>query len=332
MSANARPGRVVAIGASAGGVEALKEIVAGLPPDLPAVVLVVLHVPASDKSQLPAILERAGPLPAAHAEDGEILTPGRVWVAPPDRHLMVEDGHLRVLRGPKENLHRPAVDPLFRSVADSYGPGAVAVVLSGTLADGAAGAAAVSRVGGSVVVQDPGEALYPDMPLAAIAADHPDLVIPLAQIPAAIVRLVGNGETEVTMHDEGLSTENRYAALEQEAIDRDEGVGKRSPFGCPECGGVLWEEENGLLHFRCRVGHAYAAETLVEAQAGTLDTALWVALRALEERSSLARRLSQRLRTRGNESAAARYDQQVEEAERNADIIRAVLAGEGETA
>jgi two-component system chemotaxis response regulator CheB len=331
MNAASRPERVVAIGASAGGVEALKELAAGLPADLPAPVLVVLHVPPSETSQLPAILQRSGPLPALHPSDGDRLEPGVIFVAPPDRHLMVVDGRARVVRGPKENLHRPAVDPLFRSAALTYGPDAIAVVLTGTLADGAAGAAAVADHGGTVVVQDPGEARYPDMPLSVIAADHPDHVLPLAQIAAMLSRLVSENRTEVAMEDAmGLSAENRYAAFAEDAIGRDEGVGNRSAFGCPECGGVLWEQDNGVLRFRCRVGHAYAAETLHDAQGGTLDTALWVALRALEERASLARRIQKRLRGRGNEAGAARHDQRIEEAEHHANVIRAVLAGQGE--
>jgi two-component system chemotaxis response regulator CheB len=169
------------------------------------------------------------------------------------------------------------------------------------------------------------------MPLSAIAADHPDHVLPLAQIAPTLSRLVSENGTEVTMEDaKGLSTENRYAALNGDAIGRDESVGDRSAFGCPECGGALWEQDNGVLRFRCRVGHAYAAETLLDAQGATLDTALWVALRSLEERTSLARRIQKRLRGRGNDAGAARYDQRIEEAERHANVIRAVLAGQGE--
>jgi two-component system, chemotaxis family, protein-glutamate methylesterase/glutaminase len=180
--------RIVVVGASAGGVESLRELVAGLPANLPVPVLVVLHVPPL-RSNLPKILQRAGRLPASHAEDGQALEPGHILVAPPDRHLLIEDGHARVVRGPRENMHRPAIDPLFRSAATSYGPGAIAVVLSGARTDGAAGAAAVSECGGAVLVQDPDEAAYPDMPRSAITSDHPDYVLPLAEIPATISRL-----------------------------------------------------------------------------------------------------------------------------------------------
>jgi two-component system, chemotaxis family, protein-glutamate methylesterase/glutaminase len=323
------PRRIVVVGASAGGVEALRTIAAGLPADLAAPLLVVLHVPSHSTSHLPEILTRAGPLPAAHARDGQRLEPGTVLIAPPDCHLMVDDGHVRVVRGPRENLHRPAVDPLFRSAALAYGPGTIGVVLSGTLADGAAGAAAVDRRGGTVVVQDPREAVYPDMPQAAIAADHPDYVLPLDRIAGTIEQLIAEPAKEETPMDaDELATENSYSALEQQAIDREEPVGSRGVFGCPECGGVLWEQDDGeLLRFRCRVGHAFAADTLFDEQSETLETALWVSLRALEERAALGRRIAGRLRGAGNERSAARYDQTVQEAERNASVIRAVLSG-----
>jgi two-component system, chemotaxis family, protein-glutamate methylesterase/glutaminase len=334
VAAHTAPERIVVVGASAGGVEALARLVAGLPENLAAPVLVVLHVPPSRQSHLPEILARAGPLPVAHAGDGERLVPGRILVAPPDRHLLVANSHVRVVRGPKENMHRPAVDPLFRSAALAYGPGTVAVVLSGSREDGAAGAAAVAGHGGTVVVQDPAEAIYPEMPLSTIAADHPDHVLPLALIPPTIERLVAQPSEEETMDEiDDLEDETRHAALDREAIDRDEAPGSRSAFSCPACGGVLWEKNGGkLLRFRCRVGHAYAGETLLDAQEETLDTALWVALRALEEQASLARRVAERMRGKGNARSAARYDRTVQEAERNATVIRAVLAGRDDAA
>jgi len=187
---NALPSGLVVIGASAGGIEPLKQIAAGLPADLDAAVAVVLHVSPTAESRLPAILERAGPLPAAHARDAEPLAVGRIYVAPPDRHLLAVDGRCAVVCGPRENSSRPAIDPLFRSAA-AYGSRVVAVILSGMMADGAAGAALVSSVGGTVIVQDPDEAEFPAMPTNAIEREHPDCVLPPAAIPAAIVGVVG---------------------------------------------------------------------------------------------------------------------------------------------
>ena len=181
--------RVLAVGTSAGGVEALTKLAAALPADFPAPVLVVLHVPSFSASNLPAILDRAGPLSAAHAHDREPLVAGRIYVAPPDFHLLVERANVRVLQGPREHNHRPAIDPLFRSVAVAFGSAAIALVLTGALDDGAAGAAAVAAAGGAVVVQDPNEALYPDMPFHAIAADPSAQVALLTDIPALVDRM-----------------------------------------------------------------------------------------------------------------------------------------------
>lgn len=261
---NARPSSLVVIGASAGGIEPLKEIVAGLPPDLPAAVAIVLHVAPTADSRLPAILSRVGRLPVVHAGDGEPLGEGRVYVAPPDRHLLVVDGRCAVVRGPRENNARPAVDPLFRSAAGAFGARVVAVVLSGSLTDGVAGAEFVSSVGGTVIVQDPKEAEFPAMPENAIARDHPDCVLELAAIPEAIVRAVSrlSQEDDVSENERRqMILETSYARLDREATEDGEPPGQSSGFSCPACGGVLWEVDDGeLLRFRCRVGHAYTAE------------------------------------------------------------------------
>jgi two-component system chemotaxis response regulator CheB len=313
------------VGASAGGVEALTRLAGQLDPDLDAAVLVVLHI-SPGESVLPKILTRAGKLPAAHAVDGEPLVAGCIYVAPPDRHLIVADGRLRVVRGPQENGHRPAIDPLFRSAAVAYGERAVAVVLSGSLDDGAAGCAAVARHGGRVVIQDPDDATYPSMPRNAIAADHPDCVVPLAKIGAAV-----NDEVErvSALPAEEPKDDQDAQEVELAEFDFDAGTGTRlgdeSPFSCPTCGGVLRETPDDVVRFRCRVGHAFGADGLLHAQSETLDDALWVALRALQERAELSTRLRKRMEERGRQSLAARYERQREEAERAAGSIRTLL-------
>jgi two-component system chemotaxis response regulator CheB len=318
----------VAFGASAGGLEAMRRVMGELPSDLGAPVLIVLHTGPSRRSYLPAILNRAGPLPVRQAEDGLTLEANHVYVAAPDHHLMVVDGKMRVVRGPHENGHRPAIDPLFRSVALSYREGAVAVVFSGALDDGAAGAAAVSSLGGSVIVQDPSDAEFPDMPRNAIVADHPYAVLPVARIAEAIVRLVrappeGRAEEEV---EEELRLERDYAALDEAVIAREDVFPDLSPFACPACGGALWEAPDEFqLRFRCRIGHAYGAETLLTEQSQSLDQSLAAALRALHERADLARRVGRRLRAAGAGERAERYDRVVKESERDALIIRRVL-------
>jgi two-component system chemotaxis response regulator CheB len=191
----ATPARLVAVGASAGGVEALISLCSGLD-ELPVPMLIVLHVPSTATSALPAILNRAGPNPARHATDGEPLLPGHLYVAPPDHHLLVEDGHARLTHGPRANGHRPGIDPLFESAARSAGAGTVAVLLSGVLDDGTAGSQAVHRAGGVVIVQDPADAAFGSMPANVVARDHPDLVLPVADIPAAILKYVA-GRKEI---------------------------------------------------------------------------------------------------------------------------------------
>lgn len=179
------------IGASAGGVQALCQVVTGLPRDLPAAVFAVLHVPPHPVSALPAILHRCGPLPATHPEDGEAIHAGRVYVAPSDRHLLVGRGRVSVHRGPRENGYRPSLDVLFRSAARSHGRRVIGVVLTGNLDDGTAGLLAIKSHGGLAVVQDPAEADYSGMPESAIENVDVDYVVPLAEIPALLVDLVG---------------------------------------------------------------------------------------------------------------------------------------------
>jgi two-component system chemotaxis response regulator CheB len=322
---------VVVVGASAGGVEALTTLAGELPRDLDAAVCVVLHLPAGADSRLAEIISRAGPLPAVQARGGERLTSGHVYVAPPDRHLILRDGHVVVVRGPHENGLRPSIDVLFRSAALSYGPRAVAVVLSGTRNDGVAGASAVGARGGCVFVQSPDDALFPGMPTETMSHDHPDRVLPFPELGAAITRAVRQLSEEAPMSKNGsdkMSLETEYAALDAEALERDAPPGESSVFSCPDCGGVLWEQEDqDLLRFRCRVGHAYTAEGAVDAQGESVETALWTALRALQERSQLTGRLAARMGERGADRSRERFEALAEEAREQAEVIRRLLAG-----
>jgi two-component system, chemotaxis family, protein-glutamate methylesterase/glutaminase len=319
---------IVTIGASSGGIEALNAIVAALPADLRASLFVVLHVPAQSKSYLPEILSRAGSLPAAHATEGEAILPGRIYVAPPDFHLLLRDGHVRTVRGPRENNHRPAIDPLFRSAARAYGSRAIGVVLSGLLDDGAAGLIAIKRAGGVAIVQDPTDALFPDMPRNALAAVPVDYCIPKVEIPKTIVTLTNQSlpeEQNKRMTDE-MSKETDIVAMSEEAIEDKDKPGTPSVFGCPDCGGVLWElQDDKWLRFRCRVGHAFSAEGLLGSQGQDLDQALWNAFRVLHENAALARRLADRARKNNQRSLVEKFDKRTREAERQAELIRDLL-------
>jgi two-component system, chemotaxis family, protein-glutamate methylesterase/glutaminase len=318
------PGCVVGIGASAGGVDALIRVVRGLPKDFPAAICIVLHVPSSGRSLLAPILGRHTDLEVVEAEDGQALRPGRVYVAPNDRHLILSDGYVQLDRGPKENGVRPSVDVTLRTAAAAYGQRSIAVVLSGALGDGSAGAVAVRQAGGSVVVQDPQDALVASMPESALrAVGRPDAVLPAVDIGPALAALA---EPVAIREDRGVmgAAKNPLA----DTAERPEGL--PSPFTCPECNGSLWEVKAGeVVRYRCRVGHSYSEDAMVIDQGGAVEAALWSALEALEERAEFLRRVAvrhgdQRPRLRDRFGAAA------EDALDRAELLRRALGTEGE--
>ena len=317
---------IVVIGASAGGVEAISTVVADLPRDLRASVLVVLHL-AKGRSMLPEILTRAGRLPAVHPDDGSRLEYGRIYVARPDHHLVVEPGHVRVVHGPTENGCRPAVDPLFRSAARVYGPRVIGIVLTGGLDDGTAGLAAVKEAGGIAIVQDPDEAFAPSMPRSARAFVNVDHVLPVRQmglLVAALTREPADSQPSVPgIHIASLEPDLAEPPLVLHENDRP---GKLSIFTCPECHGTLWEADNrGIVRFRCRVGHVYSAESMLAAQTDSVDRALWTALRSLEERAALTHRLAERARARRHNWVARTFEERALAADGHAAVIRELL-------
>jgi two-component system chemotaxis response regulator CheB len=302
----------VVIGASAGGVEALKTLVAGLPPDLPAAICVVLHLAPTGTSALAGILERAGALPCRPAADGEPLRHGHVLVAPPDHHLLVEDGRVRLGIGPRENGHRPSVDVLFRSAALARPGRVVGVVLSGTRDDGSAGLAVIKSHGGTAVVQDPEDALYSGMPASALAHVAVDAVAPVSLIAQAIAAMVTGGPPPADVR----------ASAPAQAPIREHGL----TIVCPECGGVLSErEDHGMQQWRCHVGHVYSPSSLEADQGAKVEAALWTALRSLEDRAALLRRLAEQAGRRGRPMSAASFADQAAQTQRQADLVRGVV-------
>lgn len=316
---------IIVVGASAGGVEAVSRIAAGLPPDFPAAIFVVVHIPPQATSVLPQIVGRAGPLPASHAVDGEPIRPGHIYIAPPDFHLLLERDRMRVVRGPRENRHRPAVDPMFRSAALYHGSRVIGVVLTGTLDDGTAGLAAVKQRGGIAVAQDPEDAVYPGMPSSAVERVDVDHVATLDDLPGLLLELARQpappcaaGEPPPTME-----AETEIAEMDPSHMHASEHPGTPSAFACPECGGTLWEiDELDLIRFRCRVGHAFSADSLISAQADSIEAAFWVALRALEESGALAHRLAQRARRQGHTASARRFEEQEADVYHRAEVLR----------
>ncbi|MBA3823050.1 MAG: chemotaxis protein CheB [Ktedonobacterales bacterium] len=287
---------IIVVGASAGGVEALMAFVAGLSPDFPGAVFVVLHIPANSPSQLAAILARAGPLPAKQAEDREAIQGGWIYTAPPDRHLLLTPDLIRLAAGPRENRSRPAVDPLFRTAALAFGPRVVGIVLSGALNDGTAGLLAIQRSGGVTLVQDPATALFPSMPASARTYVPIDGCL---SIPELATRVNGLAHTpilpapEVIPMREDLEFEAQVAGLDPTVLSQEQRPGVLTALTCPECRGPLWEIHDGaLVRFRCRVGHAYTAETMVDEQAASVEDTLWMAFNSLTERAQLLGQLA----------------------------------------
>jgi len=317
---------IVVVGASAGGVEALVELAASLPGDLSAAVFVVLHLPATGTSALPEILRRHGPLPAAHVRDSEPIQPGRIYVAPPDHHVLVRTGHVHLSRGPRENGHRPAIDPLFRSAAREYAARVIGVVLSGALDDGTAGLLAIKSRGGIAVVQNPEDALYPGMPGNALEHAQVDHVLAAASMGKLLTRLLANlAEPPADPAPTGMRVEVEMEGFSMEAFEGHH-PGRPSGFSCPDCHGVLWQiKDGGLERYRCRVGHAWSPESLLTQQSEALEAALWVALRSLEERAALARRLAEPARRRGHAITATRFEEQAAEAQQAARLVRDLL-------
>lgn len=321
---------IVVVGASAGGVESLINLVGTLPANFPGTLFVVLHMSADHTSALPAILARSGKLPASHPSDKQPFQPGQIYVASPDYHLLVEDGFVRVVQGPRENRHRPAVDPLFRTAALHYGPRVVGVILSGALDDGTAGLLAVKRRGGKAMVQDPDEALYNGMPFSALVHVAVDYCLPVASIGSKLIELaatpvVSQGVGRMS-EDKDLEQEARMAELTPGAMLAEQRVGIPSTFSCPECHGVMWEiQDESLLRYRCRVGHALTANGMMAEQSEALETAMWVALKTLEENISLSRRLGQHASALKQDWLIKHYADRVQEGEANAMIIRESL-------
>jgi two-component system chemotaxis response regulator CheB len=327
------PTPLVVIGASAGGVEAIRDVTAALPVDLPACVLVVLHVPPTGSSALPSILNRSGPLEARHAMEGDTLQPGTILVAPPDHHLIVADGGVTLSRGPTENGHRPAVDVLFRSAARARDGRVIAVVLSGSLDDGAAGMVAVKQRGGVGFAQDFSEALHDGMPRAA-AATGVDGTLPVKEIALAIVETVlgwsASPPPEPAPQHRAptrlMHMETDMANLDPDAMHHHDRPGEPSGYACPDCHGALFEIIEGeLVRFRCRVGHAWSPESLVARQTVSLESALWMALRTLEEKAALHRQLADRASERGHDLTSARFLDGEREALAAAELVRELV-------
>lgn len=281
---------IIVVGASAGGVEALRVLVGGLPESLPAAVLIVMHTSPEGPYLLPDILGRSSALEVSRPREGDLIERGKLYVAPPGHHLLVKGARINLSNGPKENRSRPAIDPLFRTAALAYGPRVVGVILTGMLDDGTAGLCAVKERGGIAVVQDPDDALYSSMPRSAIRHVSCDYILPTSQIASLLTRLAS--EQTRDSHNPPITrlmaTESRFVEMETMSIADMDAIGSHAGVSCPECHGPIWKIKDGTLQrYRCHVGHAYSAQSMVTGQIEAQETHLWQALRLMKERVSL---------------------------------------------
>jgi two-component system chemotaxis response regulator CheB len=317
---------VVVVGGSAGGLAALQKVVARMPVDLPASVLVVMHLTPTAPSRLADLLDKTGPLPAQPAVAGEHLRPGRIYTAVPDRHLLVSaGGTVQLSLGPRENRVRPAVDALFRSAARWCGPRAIGVVLSGALDDGAAGLAAIQQRGGLPLVQRPDDARFEGMPSAALQAVPGATAATAAGLGRLIAEAAGAPAASASPDDEGLIWETDVTEHGRSQLPHP---GQPAGLACPECGGGLFSVRTGnALHYVCHTGHSYSPQTLIAARDVDLEAALWTAVSALQEKVVVLRQLA---RLAGGEAGASRHHAAVEEAERAVEILqRQLMNGDG---
>ena len=317
---------IIVIGGSAGATAPLKEILSRLPNDLPAAVFVVVHLPAQGVEILTKLASNAARMPIHRAESRMSIRKGHIYLAVPDHHLLVSQDYIVLARGPRENMARPAIDPLFRSAALQYGPRVIGVVLSGLLSDGAAGLNAIKQCGGITLVQDPSDAIANEMPLRALEATTVDLCVPSARIGdvlSDLVREPAGGSLPVPPE---IRLEVEIAAGERIGSQSLTPVAAPAPLTCPSCGGVLSELKAGLpLRFRCQVDHAYTADDLAKEQKGSVDEALRVALRIIEERAELVHRMAENGRQSGRVSVAQMYNARAAEYREHADMIRRVM-------
>jgi two-component system chemotaxis response regulator CheB len=318
---------IIVIGGSAGGVEAVTQILSDLSADLPAAVFVVVHTSPHSRSMLPQIFSRVTKLSVGNPLGHELIRRSHVYIAPPDFHMLLERDRVKIARGPLENHTRPAIDPLFRSAALHHGPRVIGVILTGFLDDGTAGLVAVKARGGMAVIQDPADAREPSMPRSALDHAEPDYLVPLSMIGPTLTRLAGERiDPPPAPPTRLLDYEARTAASEPQMIHGDEIaiVGEPSMFSCPECNGVLWEVKGEKpLRFRCRTGHAFSAHTLMADQTSSIETALYTAMRALEESAALARRMAGRSK---NANTAAHLVKVADDRTHQAEDIRRALS------
>ena len=317
---------IIAIGGSMGAVEAVRRLCRELPPDLAATLFIVLHVGARGHNLLAGIFQEEARIGISTAEEGETIRPGHAYIAPVDRHLLVIDDAIRLGRGPRENMSRPAIDPLFRSVASCCGPRAIGVILTGNLNDGASGLAAVKRCGGTTVVQNPSDSLAPDMPWEALHSTDVDYRAPMAEMAGLLVKLTLEEAGPRCEADADLKSEVQIALGRSSDLGAPSVRSELTALICPGCGGVLSQiKSSSPLRFRCQVGHAYTAESLANQKENAIDEAMRIALRILEEQVTLCAKMADDARSSGRGAAASSFEQRLMESLAQANLLRRAI-------
>jgi len=317
--------RIIVMGASTGGFEAFKKIIAGLPSDFNSPIFIVWHMSPRTHGIMPQVLNRVNDIYAAHAYDKEEIKPNRIYVARPDHHLLIEPGKVRITRGPKENRFRPAVDPLFRSAAYAYGNRVIGVILSGALDDGTAGLWTVKHYGGIAIVQDPNNAEVSSMPENAMHLVKVDHCVPVSEIAELLVRLSKEPFTAKpgVMKDEQTKKEIEIAAEKNPLEKGIMGLGELTPFTCPECHGVLSRLYNeNIVRYRCHTGHAYSVDALMASLTEKVEDALYNAVRGMDETIMLLNHLGDHCAEANQPKLAALYFKKAKQAAERADLVR----------
>lgn len=315
---------IVVVGTSAGGMRALIALIEQLPKDFPVPLLIVQHI-SSDATgdALLNELNKIGKLKCLHATQGEKIKAGHIYLAPTDNHLMIEkNGSLLVTKGAQENRSRPAIDPLFRSAATSFGNRTIGILLTGYLDDGTSGLISIQRCGGICIIQDPADADYPDMPKNALNQIKPDYCIPIAEMGGILSALVARKSKKQSAIPEDIVKEVKIAKRVLSDLPSVNSLGEQVPFNCPGCGGVLWKMNEGSdLRYRCHTGHAYTAAALLAEQTMKIEETMWTALRMFEERKNLLTTIAKDQKG----AIAASANERAKMSQVHIDRIRAIL-------
>jgi two-component system, chemotaxis family, protein-glutamate methylesterase/glutaminase len=315
--------KLIVVGASAGGMAALKTLVAQFPKNFPAPVFIVNHMSADNSGEvLVRVLNDSGSLACEHAKNEQEFKKGHIYLAPSDQHMLIVKGKILITKGARENRSRPAIDPLFRSAAVAYGNRVIGIILTGYLDDGTSGMMAIKRCGGVCIAQDPEDAEYPDMPKSVIANVGADYCVPVAQMGALLSDLLGRKPEANKKPPDDIVIEAKIAQRVLSDLSVVEALGDQVPYNCPDCGGVLWQVTEGkLLRYRCHTGHAFTAPALLAQQTAKIEETLWVALRMFEERQNLLITLSKKEEKR----SASSITQRAKDSQVHIDRIRAML-------